>query len=58
MNYQPIENYGIIGNMHTTALVGLNGSIDWFCYPKHDSPSVFASLLDDRKGGYFRIYRN
>ncbi|WP_346290782.1 glycoside hydrolase family 15 protein [Sphaerothrix gracilis] len=54
--YQPIENYGVIGNMRTTALVGLNGSIDWFCYPKHDSPSVFAAILDNQKGGYFRIY--
>lgn len=56
MGYQPIENYGIIGNMHTTALVGKNGSIDWFCFPRHDSPSVFGSILDHEKGGYFRIY--
>lgn len=56
MGYQPIENYGIIGNMHTTALVGLNGSIDWFCFPKHDSPSVFAAILDAEKGGFFHIY--
>ncbi|WP_413163703.1 glycoside hydrolase family 15 protein [Capilliphycus salinus ALCB114379] len=55
MNYQPIQNYGIIGNMYTTALVGLNGSIDWFCFPHHDSPSVFASILDENKGGYFQI---
>lgn len=55
MPYQPIENYGIIGNMYTTALVGLDGSIDWFCFPHHDSPSVFAAILDDRKGGYFKI---
>ncbi|MGV2826798.1 glycoside hydrolase family 15 protein [Myxosarcina sp. GI1(2024)] len=54
--YQPIENYGIIGNMHTTALIGLNGSIDWFCYPRHDSPSVLAAILDSEKGGHFRIY--
>ena len=33
MSYQPIENYGIIGNMRTVALVGMNGSIDWYCYP-------------------------
>lgn len=55
MGYQAIENYGIIGNMYTTALVGLNGSIDWFCYPQHDSPSLFAALLDDNQGGHFRI---
>ena len=34
MAYQPIENYGVIGDMHTVALVGMNGSIDWFCFPK------------------------
>jgi GH15 family glucan-1,4-alpha-glucosidase len=56
MDYQPIGNYGIIGNMHTTALVGINGSIDWFCFPRHDSPSIFASLLDKDKGGYFQIH--
>lgn len=55
MTYQPIQNYGIIGNMYTTALVGRNGSIDWFCFPHHDSPSVFASILDENKGGYFKI---
>jgi len=55
MGYQPIENYGIIGNMRTTALVGMNGSIDWYCYPKHDSPSVFAALLDEHQGGFFQV---
>jgi GH15 family glucan-1,4-alpha-glucosidase len=55
MAYQPIENYGIIGDMHTVALVGMDGSIDWFCYPHFDSPSVFAAILDDNKGGYFKI---
>jgi GH15 family glucan-1,4-alpha-glucosidase len=55
MPYQPIENYGIIGDMRTVALVGMNGSIDWFCFPHFDSPSVFATILDDKKGGHFGI---
>ena len=54
--YQPIEDYGVIGNMLTVALVGKNGSIDWFCYPNFDSPSVFAAILDADKGGRFRIW--
>ena len=56
MSYQPIENYGIIGNMRTVALVGMNGSIDWYCYPYFDSPSIFGAILDDNKGGSFQIY--
>ncbi|HEX4537007.1 MAG TPA: glycoside hydrolase family 15 protein, partial [Candidatus Acidoferrum sp.] len=55
MGYQPIENYGIIGNMRTVALVGMNGSIDWYCSPNFDSPSVFGAILDDEKGGRFKI---
>lgn len=55
MPYLPIENYGVIGDMHTVALVGMNGSIDWFCFPHFHSPSVFAAILDDNKGGYFKI---
>src|SRR4051812_38344720 len=54
-HYQPIEHYGVIGNLRTAALVGMNGSIDWFCFPHFDSPSVFAAILDDEKGGRFRI---
>ncbi len=53
--YIPIENYGVIGNMRTVALVGMNGSIDWFCHPDIDSPSIFGAILDDGKGGRFRI---
>jgi GH15 family glucan-1,4-alpha-glucosidase len=56
MAYQPIEDYGVIGNLRTVALVGRNGSIDWFCHPHFDSPSVFAAILDDKKGGRFRIF--
>ena len=55
MPFQPIENYGVIGNMQSIALVGTNGSIDFLCYPEFDSPSVFAALLDDQKGGRFEI---
>ena len=53
--YSPIENYGVIGDLHTVALVGSNGSIDWLCYPRFDSPSVFGAVLDDKKGGRFII---
>ena len=53
MSYQPIENYGIIGDLNTIALVGLNGAIDFMCFPNFDSPSIFAALLDDKKGGRF-----
>ncbi len=55
MSYLPIEDYGLIGNMRSVALVGTNGSIDWFCFPHFDSPSVFASILDEKKGGSFKI---
>jgi GH15 family glucan-1,4-alpha-glucosidase len=55
MGYQPIENYGLIGNMRTAALVGVDGSIDWLCWPHFDSPSIFAAILDDGKGGRFKI---
>ena len=53
--YKPISSYGVIGDMHTAALVGLDGSIDWQCAPRFDSPSIFASILDARKGGRFLL---
>ena len=55
MSFEPIENYGVIGNMRSIALVSVNGSIDFLCYPNFDSPTVFAALLDDQKGGCFQI---
>src|SRR5262245_50139163 len=53
--YQPIEHYGVIGGLHTVALVGKDGSIDFLCLPSFDSPSVFAALLDAERGGRFQI---
>ncbi len=55
MAYNPIESYGVIGDMHSVALVGSDGSIDWCCLPHFDSPSVFAAILDDKIGGSFKI---
>src|SRR5580658_8155896 len=55
MPYQDIGSYGVIGDLHSVALVGMDGSIDWCCLPNFDSPSVFAAILDDRKGGLFRV---
>ncbi len=55
MSYQPIENYGVVGDLHTVALVGMDGSIDFMCFPHFDSPTIFAAILDHEKGGRFRI---
>jgi GH15 family glucan-1,4-alpha-glucosidase len=55
VSYNPIESYGVIGDLHSVALVGMDGSIDWCCLPRFDSPSVFARILDGGKGGFFRI---
>jgi len=54
--FPEIDDHGMIGDLQTVALVSDAGSIDWFCAPRFDSPSVFASLLDREKGGYFRIH--
>lgn len=53
--YKAIENYGLIGDMHTCALVSKEGSLDFMCWPVFDSPSVFCRLLDKEKGGYFSV---
>jgi GH15 family glucan-1,4-alpha-glucosidase len=55
VGYLPIEDHGVIGDLHTAALVGIDGTIDWLCLPRFDAPSVFASILDDEKGGHFRL---
>jgi GH15 family glucan-1,4-alpha-glucosidase len=53
--YLPIAEHGLVGDLHSVALVGTNGTIDWFCCPAFDSPSVFGSLLDASRGGSFAL---
>lgn len=53
--YPLIADHGLIGNLQTAALVSMDGTIDWFCAPRFDSPSIFGSLLDHDHGGHFRI---
>nr|WP_233340573.1 glycoside hydrolase family 15 protein [Haloprofundus sp. MHR1] len=55
MSYTPLEDYGVIGNLETVALVGCDGAIDWCCFPSVDSSSVFAAILDDQRGGQFTV---
>ncbi len=55
MNYPAIEDHGLIGDLQTAALVSTDGTVDWMCLPRFDSPSVFASLLDQRGGGRFAL---
>ena len=52
---QSIENHGIVGNLRTAALIGLDGAVNFLCWPRFDSPSIFASLLDDERGGSFEL---
>lgn len=53
--FKDIENYGIIGNLETCAVIGNDGSIDWLCLPYLESPSIFAAILDKERGGHFAI---
>ena len=53
--YAPLGEYGVIGDLHTVALVSMDASIDFLCLPSFDSPSVFAALLDAERGGRFQI---
>src|SRR5438270_13978890 len=53
--YPAIADHGLIGDLQTSALVSTDGTIDWFCCPRFASPSVFASLLDEQRGGHFSI---
>lgn len=53
--YPFLESHGLIGDLQTAALIADDGTLDWFCAPRFDSPSVFAGLLDDKKGGHFQI---
>src|SRR5437870_2802609 len=53
--YPPIGDYALLGDMHSCALVSKSGSVDWCCWPRFDSPSVFGRLLDWEKGGHFQL---
>jgi GH15 family glucan-1,4-alpha-glucosidase len=54
-DYLPIAEHGVVGDLHSVALVGTDGTIDWYCPGRFDAPSVFASILDAERGGHFRI---
>ncbi|MDO3646603.1 glycoside hydrolase family 15 protein [Nocardia mangyaensis] len=54
-SYPPIADHGIVGDLQTAALVSSDGTIDWWCAPRFDAPSVFASLLDSERGGHCRV---
>ena len=54
-DYPLIADHGLIGDLQTSALVSTGGRIDWFCAPRFDSPSMFASLLDHQRGGHLTV---
>ncbi|WP_446218529.1 glycoside hydrolase family 15 protein [Micromonospora sp. IBHARD004] len=54
-SYPAVESHGLIGDLQTAALVAMDGTVDWFCAPRFDSPSVFGGLLDRHKGGHFKV---
>jgi len=54
-DYLPIADHGVIGDLHSVALVGTDGTVDWYCTPRFDSPSVFGAILDREKGGHYRV---
>ncbi|MEU5959775.1 glycoside hydrolase family 15 protein [Micromonospora parva] len=54
-SYPAVENHGLIGDLQTAALISTDGTVDWFCAPRFDSPSVFGALLDRRNGGHFQL---
>jgi hypothetical protein len=53
--YLPIEEHGIVGDLRTVALIGTDGTVDWYCPARFDAPSLFRALLDKNKGGYFSL---
>ncbi len=55
MTQPPIEDYALVGDCRSAALISRSGSCDWLCWPRFDSPSLFAALLDDERGGRFSI---
>ncbi|MCE0763196.1 DUF5911 domain-containing protein [Pseudonocardia kujensis] len=57
MTQLPIAEHGMVGDLRTAALIGTDGTVDWFCAPRLDSPSPFAALLDEETGGHWSCTR-
>jgi GH15 family glucan-1,4-alpha-glucosidase len=53
--YLPIAEHGLVGDLHTVALIGTTGTIDWYCCPAFDAPSVFGAILDADRGGHYTL---